>query len=398
MWTEVGPQRARFAAAAADSAGSDVDDASDADATDGSDADDAASDAEASAAAGAAVSTGAARVSSNDGFVPPHKLVSHADRLNPGIPLDLGWVTGARVNKSAVDRRAGEIPARRAVKKAWQAGWLMRAVSCIDLTTLAGDDTAGKVNRMCSKARNPIREDVLGMLLTDEDRERIGPIHCGAVCVYPARVKDAAKALQGTNINIAAVATGFPSGQIRLEHKLAEIREAVADGATEIDIVISRQMALDGDWESLYEEVKLFREACGHAHMKTILATGDLASFTQIKQASLVCMMAGADFIKTSTGKEPINATIPVSLVMVRAIREYIEATGYKVGFKPAGGIAAAKQALAYQAMMKDELGGEWTYPHMFRFGASSLLTDIERQLYHAATNEYAREEYFPMG
>uniref|UniRef100_A0A7S1C953 deoxyribose-phosphate aldolase n=1 Tax=Bicosoecida sp. CB-2014 TaxID=1486930 RepID=A0A7S1C953_9STRA len=326
----------------------------------------------------------------------PH--AHHAPLLNPGMELDGGWINSVRVNKNAVERRAAEIGPRRSVKKDHQAAWLLRAVTCIDLTTLSGDDTTGKVQRMCAKARNPVRRDVLEMLLGADWEARVGKIHCGAVCVYPARVPDAVRALEGTGIPVASVATGFPSGQIKTEHKLAEIRQCVADGAREIDIVISRDLALKQDWRAMYEEVLAFRDACGPAHMKTILATGELPTLKMVYQASLVCMMAGADFIKTSTGKEPFNATIPVSLVMVRAAREYLERTGYPVGFKPAGGISSAKQALQYQAMMKDELGDEWTKPHMFRFGASTLLTDIERQLYHQATQEYARDEYFAMG
>mmetsp|Transcript_22108 Transcript_22108/g.52036 ORF Transcript_22108/g.52036 Transcript_22108/m.52036 type:complete len:399 (-) Transcript_22108:93-1289(-) len=329
---------------------------------------------------------------------PAAPKVVHAPLLNPGMDLDMGWVETVRVNKNAVERRAAEISPRRSVKKDWQAAWLLRAVTCIDLTTLAGDDTTGKVERMCAKARNPVRRDILEALLGSDHEAKIGKLTTGAVCVYPARVADAVAALEGSGIPVASVATGFPSGQIKTAHKLAEIRQCVEDGAAEIDIVISRDMALAQDWQALYEEVKLFREACGPAHMKTILATGELPTLKSVYQASLVCMMAGADFIKTSTGKEPFNATIPVSLVMVRAAREYLERTGYPVGFKPAGGISAAKQALAYQAMMKDEMGVEWTMPHMFRFGASTLLTDIERQLYHQATSEYARNEYFAMG
>jgi deoxyribose-phosphate aldolase len=316
-----------------------------------------------------------------------------SDERNPGIPLDLTWVHEAHVNKSGIDRRAAEIGTRRGVKKQFQAGWLLRAVTNIDLTTLAGDDTPSNVQRLCAKAKAPIRKDIL---------EKLGcadlNITCGAVCVYPARVKDAVAALEGTGIPVAAVATGFPSGQIKHEHKLEEIRGAVADGATEIDIVINREAALAGDWERVYHEVQDFREACGEAHMKSILAVGELHTLTNVHRASLVCMMAGSDFIKTSTGKEPVNATIANSLVMLRSLREYLQMTGYKVGFKPAGGISKAKAVLQYQSLMKEELGDEWLDNHLFRVGASSLLTDIERQLYHAATNEYAADHYMPMG
>ena len=268
----------------------------------------------------------------------------------------------------------------------------LRARAGIDLTTLSGDDTPGKVHRLCAKAMNPVRPDILESLGVAD----LG-ITCGAVCVYPARVADAVASLKGSGIPVAAVATGFPSGQIRLEHKLEEIRYAVADGAEEIDIVVSRNHALCGDWEAMYDEVRLFKEACGGAHMKAIIATGELATYTNVHKASLVCMMAGADFIKTSTGKEKTNATIPVSLVMIRALRDYHDATGYQCGFKPAGGIATAKQALVYLALIKEELGDGWLNNEYFRFGASSLLTDIERQLYHGATKEYAADHYMPM-
>lgn len=311
---------------------------------------------------------------------------------NPGMPLDIGWVLGTEINKPAVDRRAAAFSGRRCVKKAYQAGWLLKAITCTDLTTLAGDDTPGNVQRLCSKARQPIRPDIL---------EAIGcadlPIRTGAVCVYPGRVKDAVAALAGSGIPVASVATGFPSGQIRHEHKLLEIEMAVADGASEIDIVISRDAVLTGDWQRLYDEVADMRQACGEAHMKAIIATGELATLTNVHRASMVCMMAGSDFIKTSTGKEKTNATIPVSLVMVRALREYLQHTGYKVGFKPARGISNAKTALNFMAMMKDELGTEWLQPHLFRIGASSLVTDIERQLSHHATGQYAADYYMPM-
>ena len=310
----------------------------------------------------------------------------------PIMPLDLGWVKSVRINSNAVSRSAAEIGTRRTVKKDWQAAWLLRAITNIDLTTLAGDDTPGNVARLCSKARNPVKADIMAELGCTHLN-----ITCGAVCVYPARVADAVANLAGTGIPVAAVATGFPSGQIKHEHKLEEIRQAVADGASEIDIVINRQAALCGDWETLYREVSEFREACGDAHMKSILAVGELATLTNVHRASLVCMMAGSDFIKTSTGKEKTNATLATTLVMLRAIREYAQETGYMVGFKPAGGVAKAKQVLTYQALMKEELGTEWLQPHLFRIGASSLVTDIERQLYHQATGEYAAEHYLAM-
>jgi deoxyribose-phosphate aldolase len=314
--------------------------------------------------------------------------------LNPGVPFDLDWVVDARVNRSAVERRTATLGKRRSVKKEWQAAWLLRAITCIDLTTLAGDDTPGRVKRLCAKAKHPLRPDMLAALdLASEN------ITVGAVCVYPSRVRDAVEALQGTDIPVASVATGFPAGQTPMAQRIAEIEQAIEAGAREIDIVITRTHVLTGNWSALYDEIKRFRETCGDAaHMKTILATGDLGTLKQVYQASMVAMMAGSDFIKTSTGKESVNATLDFGLVMTRAIREYRERTGYKVGFKPAGGIGKAKQALAWQMLMKEELGLDWLMPDLFRFGASSLLTDIERQLYHQITGHYAARHHMPMG
>jgi len=316
----------------------------------------------------------------------------HTRERPPILPLDLGWVKSVRINTNSVNRSAAELGGRRTVKKDWQAAWLLRAVTNIDLTTLAGDDTAGNVQRLCAKAKSPVRPDILQAM----GCSHLG-ITVGAVCVYPARVKDAVEALKGTGIPVASVATGFPSGQIIHEHKLAEIRQCVADGATEIDIVIPRTHAINANWEALYKEVCDFRIACGDAHMKAILAVGELPTFTHVYQCSLVCMMAGSDFIKTSTGKEPTNATIPVSLVMVRAIREYFEKTGYQVGFKPAGGIRTAKDACTYLALMREELGFEWQKNDLFRLGASALLIDIERQLHHGNTGDYSAAYYMSM-
>jgi deoxyribose-phosphate aldolase len=315
----------------------------------------------------------------------------HVER-NPGTPLDLDLVRLVRVNRSAVERRAATLGTRRTVKKEWQAGWLLRAVTLMDLTTLAGDDTPGNVRRLCAKAMRPLRTDLeqaLGVEHLD--------IKVGAVCVYHAMVPVAVEALRGSGIPVAAVSTGFPAGLSPLEQRVAEIRASVAAGAQEIDIVITRGHVLRGDWQALYDEVRLFREACGDAHMKAILGTGELATLTNVARASLVAMQAGADFIKTSTGKEGVNATIPVSLVMVRMIREYHERAGYAVGYKPAGGIRAAKNALEYLYLMKEELGDRWLRPDLFRFGASALLTDIERQLEHFVTGRYSAAHRHPM-
>mgnify|MGYP001827338489 CR=1 FL=1 len=309
---------------------------------------------------------------------------------NPGYPLDLDFISKIKVNKSAVERRSATMGTRRTVKKEWQAAWLLRAITCIDLTTLAGDDTPGNVMRLCAKARSPVRKDILGNL-------EVEPITVGAVCVYHNYIKEAIKALEGSDIPVAAVSTGFPAGQISLSQKIREIKASVRAGATEIDIVISRAHVLTGNWRKLYNEVKQYREACGEAHMKTILATGELATLTNVAKASHVCMMAGADFIKTSTGKESVNATIPVSLVMVRAIREYYEHTGFKVGFKPAGGISKAKDAINWLILIKEELGDAWLNNHLFRFGASSLLGDIERQLEHFTTGRYSASYRHPV-
>lgn len=311
---------------------------------------------------------------------------------NPGMPLDLERVAQVDVNRSAVERRAATLVTRRTVKKEWQAAWLLRAITCLDLTTLAGDDTPGNVRRLCAKARAPLRQD----MLADLGVENLN-IHVGAVCVYHNLVAPAVEALRGTDIPVAAVSTGFPAGQNPFEQKLGEIRASVQAGAREIDIVISRAHVLTDNWQALYDEVRAFREACGDAHLKTILATHELATLRNVGMASWVCMMAGADFIKTSTGKEPVNATLPVGLVMTRAIREYYEETGYKVGFKPAGGIRAAKDAVNWLILMKEELCDEWTRPELFRIGASSLLSDIERQLSHFLTGHYAAAHHFPM-
>jgi deoxyribose-phosphate aldolase len=311
---------------------------------------------------------------------------------NPGMPLDLDLVLAQRVNRSAAERRAATIPTRRTVKKQWQAAWLLRAITLIDLTTLSGDDTAGNVKRLCAKAMRPLRPDLAAHLGV----ESLG-ITTGAVCVYHQLVPTAVEALAGSGIPVAAVSTGFPAGLSPFATRLAEIHASVAAGAKEIDIVITRGHVLTGNWNALYDEVQAFREACGDAHMKAILATGELATLTNVARASLVAMMAGADFIKTSTGKEGVNATLPVSLVMVRMIREYFELTGHAIGYKPAGGIRSAKNSLEYLYLMKEELGTRWLRPDLFRFGASGLLTDIERQLEHFATGRYAAAHRQPM-
>jgi deoxyribose-phosphate aldolase len=311
---------------------------------------------------------------------------------NSGIPLDLSWVQNVRVNTSAVERRALTQVARRTVKKEWQAAWLLRAISCMDLTTLSGDDTEDRVRRLCAKARQPIQQDLVQKLGIEELRIKVG-----AVCVYHTFVETAVQALEGSGVHVAAVSTGFPAGLSPLNERVAEIRRSEEAGANEIDVVITRAHVFGGRWQALYDEVATFKQAAGAAHMKVILGTGDLLTFRNVARASFVAMMAGADFIKTSTGKEPTNATLPVSLVMVRAIREYAQQTGMAVGFKPAGGIRTAKQSIDWLAMMKEELGLSWTHAELFRFGASGLLGDIERQLEHFATGRYSAEYRHPM-
>ncbi len=311
---------------------------------------------------------------------------------NRRIPLNLDWVEEIQVNTSAVERRAGSLGGRRSVKKDWQAAWLLRAIACMDLTTLSGDDSAERVKRLCAKARRPLQDHLVKALGIEE----LG-LTVGAVCVYHAFVETAVKALEGSGVPVAAVSTGFPAGLSPLETRVEEIRRSVSAGASEIDIVITRAHVFNGEWNALYDEVAAFKEACGPAHMKAILGTGDLLTLRNVARASWVAMMAGADFIKTSTGKEAVNATLPVSLVMVRAIRDYAERTGMYVGYKPAGGIKTAKQSLDWLALMKDELGRAWLEPSLFRFGASSMLADIERQLEHFVTGRYSAVSRHPI-
>jgi deoxyribose-phosphate aldolase len=311
---------------------------------------------------------------------------------NRGVPLDLNWVRDARVNTSAVERRAQTQVARRTVKKEWQAAWLLRAITCMDLTTLSGDDTDERVRRLCAKGRQPLQQSVVEQLGIEELEVKVA-----AICVYHLFVETALHALEGSGIRVAAVSTGFPAGLSPLAERVAEIRRSVEAGAHEIDVVITRAHVFGGRWQALYDEIAAFKQACGAAHMKVILATGDLVTLRNVARASVVAMMAGADFIKTSTGKETINATLPVGLVMSRAIREYGEETGMAVGFKAAGGIRTAKQSIDWLAMMKEELGASWMRAELFRFGASSLLGDIERQLEHHATGRYSAEYRHPI-
>ena len=317
---------------------------------------------------------------------------THSDLRNPGIDFSLDLISSISVNRSAVERRCANYGPRRSIKKENQAAWLLKAITLMDLTTLSGDDTVARVRRLCSKARQPISinlEKELGI-------ESLN-LSVAAVCVYHDMLDAAKQAIKGSSINLAAVSTGFPAGLSPLPLRLQEIEYSVNEGANEIDIVISRRHVLEGNWKALYEEVKMFREQCGDAHMKTILATGELGNLTNIAKASQICMMAGADFIKTSTGKESVNATLPVSLVMVRMIRDYYIKTGISVGFKAAGGISDTKTALLYMTMIREELGRRWLEPDLFRFGASSLLGDIERQLDHYSTGFYSSSYRHPL-
>src|SRR5712671_677765 len=311
---------------------------------------------------------------------------------NTGIPINLDWVREDRVNTSAVERRVQSHVARRTVKKEWQAAWLLRAITCMDLTTLSGDDTDERVRRLCAKAKHPVQQEIEQKLGIEELQIKVA-----AVCVYHTFVETALHALEGSGVHVAAVSTGFPAGLSPLTERVAEIRRSVEAGAHEIDVVITRAHVFGGRWQALYDEVAAFKQACGSAHMKVILGAGDLLTLRNVGRASVVAMMAGADFIKTSTGKEPTNATLPVGLVMTRAIREYAQQTGMAVGFKPAGGIRTAKQSLDWLSMMKEELGLSWVRAEMFRFGASSLLGDIERQLEHHATGHYSAEHRHPL-
>ncbi len=316
--------------------------------------------------------------------------MTNAIARNTGLPLDLSLIESVRVNQNAVVRRVQSLAARRSQKREFQAAWLVRAIQCMDLTTLSGDDTPGRVARLCAKARQPLRSDLMAALGLQE-------LHTGAVCVYHEMIAPAVRCLQGHDIPVAAVSTGFPAGLSSMETRLREITLSVDAGAREIDIVISRRHVLTGDWAALYAEMQAFRAACGDAHVKAILATGELQTLENVARASWVCMMAGADFIKTSTGKEAVNATPEVSLVMVRAIRDYRALSGCQVGYKPAGGISSARTALQYLTLMKEELGDAWLQPALFRFGASSLLTDVERQLEHFVTGRYSAVHRHPM-
>jgi deoxyribose-phosphate aldolase len=319
-------------------------------------------------------------------------LRGRALEANRGVPLNLDWVEDVRVNTSAVERRAQSLVTRRTVKKDYQAAWLLRAISCIDLTTLSGDDTDERVRRLCAKGRYPLQEELVAKLGIESLQVKVA-----AICVYHVFVETARRALEGSGIRVAAVSTGFPAGLSPLAERVQEIRRSVEAGADEIDVVVTRSHVFAAKWQALYDEIAAFKQACGPAHIKVILGTGDLLTLRNVARASQVAMMAGADFIKTSTGKEPVNATLPVGVVMTRAIREYANQTGYAVGFKPAGGIRTAKQSIEWLSLMKDELGPSWLKSDLFRFGASGMLADIERQLEHHATGRYSADHRHPI-
>ena len=309
---------------------------------------------------------------------------------NKFYDLDLSWINNIQVNLSAVERRTSSLVKRRSVKKDYQAAWLLKAVTLIDLTTLSGDDTFGKIDRLCHKALNPIARDILNSF------QLAGSLQVGAVCVYHHLVKQAKKNLD-EKMPIAAVSTGFPAGLSSFGTRKKEIIDSINAGATEIDIVINRGFVLQNDWVKLYNEVKNFKQTANGVKIKAILGVGDLETMRNVAKASLVCMMAGADFIKTSTGKENINANLNNSLVMLRMIREFHEYSGKKIGFKPAGGISSSKTVIEFLILVMEELGEEWIDPSLLRIGASSLLIDIERQLYHHAFGRYATKDKLAM-
>jgi len=327
-----------------------------------------------------------------DSKLPLATLNGHPLLANRGVPLNLDWVKQVRMNTSAVERRAQTHVTRRTVKKDWQAAWLLRAITCMDLTTLSGDDTDERVRRLCAKAKQPIQHELVKQLGIEHLNIKVA-----AVCVYHRFVETARRALASSGVRVAAVSTGFPAGLSPLPERIAEISRSIEAGAQEIDVVITRALVFGGRWQELYDEIAAFKRACGPAHMKVILATGDLLTLRNVARASFVAMMAGADFIKTSTGKEPTNATLPVGFVMTRAIREYAQETGMAVGFKAAGGIRTAKQSTEWLALMKEELGLPWMKAEFFRFGASGLVNDIERQLEHHATGRYSADYRHPL-
>lgn len=292
-----------------------------------------------------------------------------------------GFSLSPRVDQVGIEERAARFT-KRSIKKETKINGLMLALNMIDLTTLEGKDTEGKVKQMCYKA----------MHLLDEYH---GLPTVAAVCVYPAMVKTAKKAVEGSGIKVASVATGFPSGQAPRNVKISDTKFAVQNGADEVDMVISRGKFLEGEYNYVFDEIAAIKEACGEARLKVILETGELVTYDKVRKASDIAMYAGADFIKTSTGKVVPAATIPVTLVMLEAIREFYYKTGRKIGMKPAGGISKSKLALHYLVMVNEILGEDWMNNHLFRFGASSLANDILMQLMKERTGVYQGKDYF---
>jgi len=285
------------------------------------------------------------------------------------------------VDEVGADERAGSL-AKRSIKKASKLWALDLAVRCMDLTTLEGSDTAGKVTALCAKGIRPKPGD-----------HTIPSV--AAICVYPARVAVAVEHLRGSGVHVASVATAFPSGQSFMSIKVAETEEAVRAGADEIDMVIDRGAFLAGDYQRVYDEIVAIKEACGDAHLKVILETGELGTYDAVRRASILAMAAGADFIKTSTGKVQPAATLPVSLVMMEAIRDFVRETGRPVGFKAAGGIRTSKQAITYLVLLYETLGSDWMTPERFRLGASTLLNDVLMQIEKERTGVYQSGDYF---
>jgi deoxyribose-phosphate aldolase len=294
---------------------------------------------------------------------------------NPGTMLDVPWVRRMRVDHAALEARVARLESATVPPKR-RIALLLRAVDCLDLTTLAEDDTTERVRAVCAQARLPLGPAVTRALAAAGPGRRVA-----AVCIYPRFVPVARAALDGSGIPVAVVAADFPHGRGPVAGRLAEIRGTVNAGAEEIDAVIPREHVLSGDWRRLYDEVRAYREACGAATFKAILAAGTLGSLENVARASAVCLMAGADFIKTSTGREPVNATLPIGVVMARVIRAYRRRTGRRAGLKPAGGIRTAEQALAWTLLVTGELGDRWLGPTWFRIGASALLDAIQREL-----------------
>src|SRR5829696_2149741 len=311
--------------------------------------------------------------------------MSQAPALPRGfeLPLEPRLPRIGSIDQVALEARAGEL-AKRSIKRDAKLFALELAIRCMDLTTLEGSDTPGKVAALCSKAVRP-----------DPTDAHIPSV--AAVCVYPNLVPTAVERVRGTGVKVASVATAFPSGQSPLAIKLSEVEEAVALGADEVDMVIDRGAFLSGRYAKVYDEVVRVKEACGHAHLKVILETGELGTYDNVRRASLLAMAAGADFIKTSTGKLPSAATLPVLLCMLEAIRDVHDETGRVVGMKPAGGIRTAKQAIQYLVVLHETLGLAWMTPDLFRFGASSLLNDVLLQIRKQKTGQYQSPDYFTL-